>query len=456
MERYELPDGWEWSTLGECCLVNDRDPALKKLPNDSTVSFVPMAAVDAEQGVIANPVDRPFSEVRKGFTPFSDGDVIFAKITPSMENGKAAIARGLTNGFGFGSTEFHVMRPKESVIAEWVFHFIRQQSFRDEAKGSFTGTAGQLRVPEKFILNADIPLAPVPEQQRIVAKIESLFEQSRTARAALTRIPALISQFRRAVLASAFRGELVEPDPSDEPAESLLERVREARLSNAAKKLAHSETVNTDSLPAIPETWTWTTLEMLADIRNGVTKGRDLSKFEIIEIPYLRVANVQDGYLDLKEMKTIQVKKTELERVRLRPNDILFNEGGDRDKLGRGTVWHGEIDVCTHQNHVHCARLYLQDVIPDWVSLASQLSYARDYFFSAASQTVNLASLNSTQLKGLPVPLAPGNEQRRILEKVKALFAQADIIEQAASVSLRRAEQVDQSILARAFRGELG
>jgi type I restriction enzyme S subunit len=98
----------------------------------------------------------------------------------------------------------------------------------------------------------------------------------------------------------------------------------------------------------------------------------------------------------------------------------------------------------------------LQDVVSDWVSFASQLSYARDYFFSAANQTVNLASLNSTQLKGLPVPLPPVNEQKRILEKINALFAQADIIEQAASVSLRRAEQVDQSILARAFRGELG
>jgi len=155
-------------------------------------------------------------------------------------------------------------------------------------------------------------------------------------------------------------------------------------------------------------------------------------------------------------MKTIRIKKSELEKFRLQPNDILFTEGGDRDKLGRGTVWRGEIDICTHQNHVHCARLYLQDIVPDWVSLSSQLPYARDYFFSAANQTVNLASLNSTQLKGLPVPLPPVNEQKRILEKVKTLFAQADIIEQAASVSLHRAEQVDQSILARAFRGELG
>jgi len=258
------------------------------------------------------------------------------------------------------------------------------------------------------------------------------------------------------VLASACRGELVEPDPNDEPATSLLGRIREARLSNAARKLAHSETIDVDSLPTIPKSWTWTTLEMLADIRNGVTKGRDLSGFETIEIPYLRVANVQDGYLDLSEMKTIRIKKSELEKFRLQPNDILFTEGGDRDKLGRGTVWRGEIDICTHQNHVHCARLYLQDIVPDWVSLSSQLPYARDYFFSAANQTVNLASLNSTQLKGLPVPLPPVNEQKRILEKVKTLFAQADIIEQAASVSLHRAEQVDQSILARAFRGELG
>src|SRR5271157_4608924 len=96
-----LPDGWEWTTLNDVADINYRDPQLRSLPDDLPVNFVPMAAVDAQLGTIANPEVRPLKEVRKGFTPFSNGDVIIAKITPSMENGKAAIARNLLNGRAF-------------------------------------------------------------------------------------------------------------------------------------------------------------------------------------------------------------------------------------------------------------------------------------------------------------------------------------------------------------------
>lgn len=441
MERYDLPDGWEWMKLPDVA-----DIIMGQSPSGSTYNKsgdgLPFYQGKADFG---NPYPTPrvyCTEPKKVAQP---GDILMSVRAPvgptNLVNQECAIGRGLS-----------IVRPKNGMPANYLrAYFTLIEPFIAELGTGSTFTS----ISRSDLEGLDIPVSPLNERQHIVSKIESLFEQSRTARTALTRVPTLMSQFRRAMLASAFRGELVEPDPSDEPAASLLERVNESRKSIGSKKLAHSEIVEANNLPEIPGTWAWTTLEVLAEIRNGVTKGRDLNRFETVEIPYLRVANVQDGYLDLKEMKTIKVKKTELEKVRLKANDILFNEGGDRDKLGRGTVWHGEIDVCTHQNHVHCARLYLQDVIPDWVNLASQLSYARDYFFSAASQTVNLASLNSTQLKGLPVPLAPVNEQKRILEKVKALLAQADIIEQAASVSLRRAEQVDQSILARAFRGEL-
>jgi len=113
-----LSDGWEWTTIGSIAKINGRDIAIRDLSDDLHVTFVPMSAVDAQQGIIAEPQERPLKEVRKGFTPFSDGDVLLAKITPSMENGKAAIARNLKNGRGFGSTEFHVFRPKEVVLAE--------------------------------------------------------------------------------------------------------------------------------------------------------------------------------------------------------------------------------------------------------------------------------------------------------------------------------------------------
>jgi len=149
------------------------------------VSFVPMAAVDERLGAITAQKDRPIAEVSKGYTPFEDGDVLFAKITPCMENGKIALARNLTNGIGRGSTEFHVLRSGSHVLGEYVYHFVRQVRFRNEAKRNFTGTAGQQRVPKSFVENSLIPLPPLDEQRRIVgilnraAKIERLRAQAR-------------------------------------------------------------------------------------------------------------------------------------------------------------------------------------------------------------------------------------------------------------------------------------
>lgn len=453
MERYELPDGWEWSTLGESCDVNHRDPALKKMSDDTMVSFVPMAAVDAEQGIIANPVDRPFSEVRKGFTPFSNGDVIFAKITPSMENGKAAIASGLTNGYGFGSTEFHVMRPKDSVAADWVFHFIRQQSFRDEAKGSFTGTAGQLRVPEKFILNTDIPLAPVPEQQRIVSKIESLFEQSRAARTALTRVPILMSQFRRAVLASAFRGELAEPYQNDEPAVSLLEHIHKAREQSAKKSV---ESVDTSDLPRLPFGWVWVRFEeILSELKNG--HFSKAPAFDPPGIPILRISAVRSLSVKLDEPRFFRGDFDDVSQYELRNGDLLFTRyNGSLNLVGVCGMVRGLNDVMIYPDKLIRARFFENTVSPAYLEYYFASALPRSIIEDKAKSSAGQQGISGKDLKDVPVPLPPLGEQQRIVAKIKAMFAQADIIEQAASVSLRRAEQVDQSILARAFRGELG
>lgn len=174
MEHDELPERWEWRRLGdpEVCILNPRKSEVSTQPDDLEVTFVPMAAVDADKGAITHAQVRQLGEVRKGFTYFAEGDVLFAKITPSMENGKAAVARGLNNGIGFGTTEFHVLRPTPAVLAEWLFHFIRQRSFREEAASRMTGSAGQQRVPAEFLEEVEFPLPPLPEQRRIVARIE--------------------------------------------------------------------------------------------------------------------------------------------------------------------------------------------------------------------------------------------------------------------------------------------
>lgn len=130
------PEGWILTHLGEVCEINPTKPASDALPADSPVTFVPMPAVDAVKGAITAPQRKAFAEARRGFTSFRNNDVIMAKITPCMENGKAAIARNLTNGLGFGSTEFHVLRPTEIVLPEYVYSYIRQESYGRNPIGS--------------------------------------------------------------------------------------------------------------------------------------------------------------------------------------------------------------------------------------------------------------------------------------------------------------------------------
>jgi type I restriction enzyme, S subunit len=181
--------------LGDVCDINPRLPRDHNLDDDSEVSFVPMAAVSEVSGTIMAATTRRYAEVKKGYTAFSDGDVLFAKITPCMENGKAALASSLAGGRGFGSTEFHVLRARESVLPEWIYYFVRREQFRREAKRNFTGTAGQQRVPASFLQATYLPVPPLDEQRRIVdllARAEGIVHLRREAQQkAAELIPAI-------------------------------------------------------------------------------------------------------------------------------------------------------------------------------------------------------------------------------------------------------------------------
>lgn len=178
-----LPDGWRWVKLGDVCELNPRRPLIERKDTEPT-SFIPMEAVDAISGMVSDLRIRPFGEVKKGYTYFADGDVLFAKITPCMQNGKHAIAHGLIDGVGFGTTEFHVLRPSEAVIADLVWFFVRQPSILTEATEHFTGAVGQQRLPADYLADLEIPLPPLPEQQRIAAILREQMAAVETARAA--------------------------------------------------------------------------------------------------------------------------------------------------------------------------------------------------------------------------------------------------------------------------------
>jgi type I restriction enzyme S subunit len=167
---------WPTKLLGDICVINPKLTVSEIPASNTQVTFVPMAAVDEISGSIARPELREYKQVAKGYTPFRENDVLFAKITPCMQNGKAAIARGLSDGRGFGSTEFHVLRPSEILLPQWVFAFIRQPSFRSAAESSFTGSAGQQRVPTDFLKRFPILVPPLAEQERIVKLLDEANE----------------------------------------------------------------------------------------------------------------------------------------------------------------------------------------------------------------------------------------------------------------------------------------
>jgi type I restriction enzyme S subunit len=271
-----------------------------------------MAAVEELSGRIDLTDRRPFKEVKKGFTRFRSGDLLFAKITPSMENGKIAVVRDLADGVGCGSTEFHVIRPATGVEADYLRYYIVRSAFRQEAKRNMQGAVGQQRVPPDFIRDAHLPLAPSNEQRRIVSKIEQLFSRIGDGEHALEQVQKLVERYRQSVLKAAVTGELtrewrqkqkVELESGDALLQRILKARREAwekaeldkmkakgqKPANDKWKHNYQEPSPTDTtdLPELPEGWVWTSLGQI-------------KLFSLYGPRFSSEAYADDGYLVLR------------------------------------------------------------------------------------------------------------------------------------------------------------
>jgi type I restriction enzyme S subunit len=196
-----------------------------------------------------------------------------------------------------------------------------------------------------------------------------------------------------------------------------------------------------------PKGWPVFPLSAVADVISGVAKGRDLSADESVELPYMRVANVKDGRLDLDEVKTILIKKTEVEKLRIVPGDLLMTEGGDPDKLGRAALWCGEIDLCVHQNHIFKVRSHRDRLVPEYLRSLVGSAYGKAYFLSVAKKTTGIASINKTQLSAFPVLLPPLAAQENFRLQVEAVEGVGALQDAAA----KKAEATFRSLLAKAF-----
>lgn len=268
---------------------------------------------------------------------------------------------------------------------------------------------GRPRLGMNGIRGLELPIAPRSEQARIVAAIEEHLSQLDAAEAYLARAAVNIDSMRRAAVDELFNG----------------------------------------------RDWPWTCLGDIAELKGGVTKNakRDNDP-ALVDVPYLRVANVQRGYLDLNEVAGIRVSPEKADALRLERGDILFNEGGDRDKLGRGWVWEERVDNCIHQNHVFRARLLTEEFDPYFVSTHGN-TWGRNWFDRYGRQTTNLASVSLTTLKAFPIPAPPRSEQKRLMAELDRITTDLDALEAGLARQRQRARSVRRQILAAAFDGRL-
>lgn len=228
-ESEDIPCKWKWVRLGEVVQVNPPKKKLSDVSEDQKCTFIPMPAVSDKTGRIEEPEEREYGKVKKGYTFFLENDVLFAKITPCMENGKSAIARQLKNGFGYGSTEFHVLRTSEYVNEQYIHYLVRSQRFRAEAKREMTGAVGQQRVPKEFLLNYPFPLPPREEQDAIVNILDDIFAKDDYSKFNL-QIESKLELLKQSILSKAFRGELGTNDSSEESAIELLKEVLQEQV----------------------------------------------------------------------------------------------------------------------------------------------------------------------------------------------------------------------------------
>jgi type I restriction enzyme S subunit len=461
-----LPEGWASTTVAAAFDLNPRKAAEGALSDNMPVTFVPMPAVDAETGTIASPQVRPFASVRKGFTSFCENDVIVAKITPCMENGKAAIARGLTNGTGFGSTEFHVLRPNGAAIAEYVYHFVRQESFRREAADQMTGSVGQKRVPPTFFEEAFFPLPPLAEQRRIVAEVDSLLSKLNAARVRLARVLLILKRFRQSVVAAACSGRLTadwrEEHPDLEPVSTALSKRAKFVDLHGIRRLIRrgSAGVPDIELPEVPETWAIRSVRQLVESGAIVDfqDGNHGSLYPRMEdfgdegVRFLTAQQVFDNRVLLEDTPFLKHDKARLLRIGFaKPRDVLLTHNATVGRVALLPQYDGDVILGTSVTYY---RTIPDLLLPEFLCFEMQAQLWQNQLRSVMEQTTrNQVSITKQVEFQLLVP--PASEQSEIVRRVEFLFHLADRIEQRLRIATVRSEQITQSVLTRAFTGDL-
>ena len=415
-----------------------------------------MAAVDEATGEVTAPENRKLGQVRtKSFRTFAPGDVLFAKITPCMENGKSAVVSNDATDLGFGSTEFHVLRPNAGVNPHFIWHFVRQRSFRRTAEEHMTGSVGQLRVPADFLKNFSIYLPAEPVQDEIIHILDSGIASTQSATKHLAAARTVIERLRQIVLAAACSGRLTadwREGKTRETAAEFLEDVYHRRESVLGRK-GEKATASANYGFEVPTGWGVTSLDRLS-VR--ITSGsRDWSRFYGHGSgTFVMAQNVRQGYLDWSFRQPVDPPEhdTSRERSRIAVGDLLVTiVGANTGDVGPVTEDRPEHYVCQSVALVRPARAELGPFLNLWFNSPE---HGRGYF-EECIYGAGRPHLSFDQLKAAPIAVPPLAEQEEIVHRVEALMKLTDGLLDRIKLASRAVDRSSQALLAKAFRGEL-
>lgn len=417
-----LPTGWKWKRIEEICDVNPPRPRIKRAATELT-SFLPMSGVDEGMGNIKMLENQPYSKVAKGFTYFEEGDILFAKITPSMQNGKCTIARNLIDGFGFGSTEFHVIRPKVGIASEWIHRYLRRLDFRNEAKGYFRGAVGQQRVPEEFIKNNIIPvplLSSTNSEQSVILQ-----------RRILTRLEGLLNEVKELQ-------ELVKVN------QKTVQQIMDQALA---------EFFNNDDMSS----WSIKPLGEIINVKGGkrLPKGDDYSLYPT-QYPYLRVVDFKKRSIDTTNIRYLTPEiYRQIAKYTISKEDVYISIAGTIGLVGTIPDYLDGANLTEN-----AAKLVIK---PGWTNklynkflvyfLCSPLGKKQIEERSKAAGQPKLALERiRTIIVNFPNNI---NSQRQIVTYLDSIQSEVDLILNSIDEDLERLQQAEQALLEEAFRGEL-
>lgn len=481
MTEQDLPSSWARVELQDIATLN---PRILKPDCDakSLVHFVPMSAVCAEFGGVDVSMLRPLHEVQKGYTSFTAGDVLFAKITPCMENGKGALVPPLPNAIAFGSTEFHVLRSEPGIDPRWLAHFLSQAEFRRFARQHMTGSAGQMRVSTTWLAGVAIPSAPAAEQIRIIEKLEELLSDLDAGLGELFAAQKKLARYRQSLLKAAMDGSLTAtwrqgqkalPEhsrPSETGAELVQRILIERRARWETKQLArlqqqgkappkdwknkYREPVSpaVDNLSPLPAGWEWASLDQLAEFITSGSRGW-AEYYASTGAIFIRSQNINTDTLDLNDIAFVNPPpSSEGARTLVRSDDLLLTITGAN--VGKIALVEMELSEAYVSQHVALIRP-LEPALSQYLHLFLTSGVGGRKQLNEEAYGAGKPGLNLQQVAAVVIPVPGHSELVAMLESLTAQLEAHNDQSSAIENAIKQLAAQRKNLLKAAFSGQL-